>query len=269
MPSRRFANLRLHGALNDFLPGTMRRGRIEIPVDGTRSVKDAIESVGVPHVEIDVIIVDGRSVDFAYLLRGGEDLDAYTSCLETSGRDILGLRPATDADARFVVDGHLAKLARNLRMAGFDVLWQNDWHDDHIVALAHDGGRTILTRDKAMLRRGDVERGYFVRATDAEGQFAEVLDALRLVPLVNAFTRCRECNALLEDVPPESVQHRLPGNVRGLYDRFRHCPGCDRVYWEGTHFQRMKAAMSRAGGEYSTQTLPTIPLAVRSPQEQD
>ena len=130
-------------------------------------------------------------------------------------------------------------------MAGFDTLWTAQWDDDEIVKIAAVQARTILTRDKGMLRRKEVERGYFVRATESEAQLGEVIGALQLEGLLAPFTRCRECNVPLEDASREAVLDRLPEMVRDAYDRFKRCPGCGRVYWEGTHFERMRAVMER------------------------
>ena len=130
-------------------------------------------------------------------------------------------------------------------MAGFDTLWSNDCDDDRIIRLAAAEKRTILTRDKGMLRRSEVERGYFVRATGSEAQLAEVIRALQLETLIAPFTRCRECNVVLEDVTREAVIDRLPPMVRDLYQRFKRCPGCERVYWEGSHFARMQGVLAR------------------------
>jgi uncharacterized protein with PIN domain len=161
---------------------------------------------------------------------------------------LVRLRPRPLRDPRFVADGHLGKLARHLRMAGFDTLWSSEWDDDEIVDISTVQKRTILTRDKGMLRRGEVDRGYFVRATESEAQLDEVVRALQLEGLLAPFTRCRECNTLLEDVERESVLDRLPEKVRALYTRFRHCRGCGRVYWEGSHYERMRGLLDRVGG---------------------
>jgi uncharacterized protein with PIN domain len=240
--------LRFYAELNDFLPEERRARAFALEIDRARSVKDAIESAGVPHTEVDLIVVDGRSVDFAHLLRGGERVAVYPMFESLDIVPVLRLRPMPLRDPRFVADGHLGKLARHLRMAGFDTLYGNDWDDDEIVRLAALQKRTILTRDKGMLRRGDVDRGYFVRAIESEAQLAEVLARLQLEALVAPFSRCRECNTPLEDVARDAVQDRLPEKVRVLYERFRHCPGCDRIYWEGTHFDRMNAVLRRLGG---------------------
>ena len=243
--ARPTSSFRFYEELNDFLPEERRKRDFPVEIDRARSVKDAIESAGVPHTEVDLILVDGRSVDFTHLLRGGERVAVYPMFESLDITPLLRLRPRPLRDPRFVADGHLGKLARHLRMAGFDTLWLNDSHDDAIVRISNAERRTILTRDKGMLRRADVERGYFVRATESEAQLAEVVRALQLEPLLAPFTRCRECNTLLEDVERDAVIGRLPDKVRGFYDRFKRCVGCDRVYWEGTHYRRMRAILDR------------------------
>jgi hypothetical protein len=245
MDARPTAQFRFYEELNDFLPQARRKREFAVEIDRARSVKDAIESVGVPHTEIDLIVVDGESVDFSHLLRGGERVAVYPMFESLDIAAVLRLRPMPLRDPRFIADVHLGKLARHLRMAGFDTLYTDYWNDDEIVRIAGVQKRTILTRDKAMLRRGDVERGYFVRAVESEAQLAEVLSRLQLDTLVAAFTRCRECNTPLEEVSREAVLDRLPEKVRGFYRDFKRCPGCERVYWEGTHFQRMKGVLDQ------------------------
>lgn len=243
--ARTSAVFRFYEELNDFLPEERRKRDFAIEIDRARSVKDAIESAGVPHPEVDLILVDGRSVDFTHLLRGGERVAVYPVFESLDITPLVRLRPLPLRDPRFVADGHLGKLARHLRMAGFDTLCDAGWDDDHIVSISAVQRRTILTRDKAMLRRSDVERGYFVRAVDSEAQLREVVGRMQLEGRLAPFTRCRECNVLLEDVDREAVLARLPEKVQGLYERFRRCPGCERVYWEGTHFERMKGVLER------------------------
>ena len=217
----------------------------DLEIDRSRSVKDAIESAGVPHTEVDLILVDGVSVGFDHLLTGGERVAVYPMFEALDVSPLVRLRPRPLRDPRFVADVHLGKLARHLRMAGFDTVWSNAWDDDRIVRESLEGRRTILTRDKAMLRRREVERGYFVRATESEAQLAEVLRALQLEGLVAPFTRCRECNTELEPVDKAQVADGLPEKVRGFYETFKRCPGCGRIYWEGTHFARMRGIFDR------------------------
>ncbi len=184
MVSRGTAIVRVYEELNDFLPEARRKRDIDVEVDLPRSVKDAIESLGVPHTEIDLILVDGKSVDFAHLLQGGERVAVYPMFEALDIAPVLRLRPMPLRDPRFIADVRLGKLARHLRMAGFDASWSNDWDHDEIVRRSLAERRTILTRDKAMLRRNEVERGYFVRAVESEAQLAEVVRALQLETLV-------------------------------------------------------------------------------------
>jgi uncharacterized protein with PIN domain len=248
MAARPAVELRFYEELNDFLPEERRKRAFAVEVDRARSVKDAIESAGVPHTEVDLVIVDGRSVDFTHVLRGGERVAVYPMFEALDIAPLVRLRPRPMRDPRFVADTHLGKLARHLRMAGFDTLYGADWDDDRIVAISRGERRTILTRDRAMLRRREVERGYCVRAVESETQLGEVVAALQLEGLLAPFTRCRECNTLLDDVPREAVLDRVPPKVRELHERFKRCATCGRVYWEGSHFARMKGVLERLPG---------------------
>jgi hypothetical protein len=246
-PERPSAIFRFYEELNDFLPPAQRKRDIAVPIDRARSVKDAIESAGVPHPEVDLVIVDGRSVDFAHLLRGGERVAVYPMFERLDVGPLQRLRPRALREPRFIADAHLGKLARHLRMAGFDVLFDAAAGDGAIVQAAAGSRRTILTRDKALLRRRDVDRGYFVRSDAADVQLGEVIAALQLEGAMRPFSRCRECNTPLEDASRESVPAGLaPPRVLELYATFKRCPGCARVYWQGSHYERMQGLLDRA-----------------------
>jgi len=184
MVTRGTAIVRFYEELNDFLPEARRKRDIDVELDLPRSVRDLIESLGVPHTEIDLILVDGKSVDFAHLLQGGERVAVYPMFEALDITPVLRLRPVPLRDPRFIADGRLGALARDLRAAGFDTSWASDWDDDEIVRRSLAERRTVLTRDKMMLRRSEVERGYFVRSTESEAQLAEVVRALQLERLV-------------------------------------------------------------------------------------
>ena len=232
------AEFRFYEELNDFLQPRLRKTAFPIGIDRGRSVKDALESAGVPHTEIDLILVDGVSVGFGHVLFGGERVAVYPVFERL---DIAPLR-----DPRFVIDTHLGKLARHLRLAGFDSLWRNDYDDAEIVALALAERRIVLTRDRGLLKRRAVERGHFVHATDAELQLTEVIRVFQLEAMLRPFSRCRECNAALVDADKAEVSERLPEKVRKFYDRYRRCPGCGRIYWEGSHYERLQGMLARA-----------------------
>ena len=240
------AEFRFYEELNDFLHARLRKTAFLIDIDRGRSVKDAIESAGIPHTEVDLIIVDGVSVGFEHVLKGGERVSVYPMFERLDIASLQHLRPAPLREPRFVLDTHLGKLARHLRLAGFDSLWRNDYADEQIVVLALAERRIVLTRDCGLLKRRAVERGHFVHATDAESQLAEVVRVFQLEGLLRPFSRCRECNVCLVDADKSELTQRLPERIRSFYDRFRRCPGCARIYWEGTHYERLKRMLALA-----------------------
>jgi hypothetical protein len=182
MVSRGTVIVRVYEELNDFLPEARRKRDIDVEVDRPRSVRDAIESLGVPHTEIDLILVDGKSVDFAHLLQGGERVAVYPC---SGARHHARAASASHAASRSSLHRRRSPEARTPPShGGLRTSWSGDWDDDEIVRRAFAERRTILTRDKAMLRRREVERGYFVRAVESEAQLAEVVRALQLERLV-------------------------------------------------------------------------------------
>ena len=245
---RPVATFRFYEELNDFLPPERRKRDFGVEVDRARSVKDAIESVGVPHPEVDLVIVDGESVGFGHLLHGGERVAVYPMFERLDVSPLQRLRPRPLRDPRFIAAAQLGKLARHLRMAGFDVLHDAGAAGETIVRCAATSRRTILTRDKGLLRMRDVERGYFVRSDAADVQLGEVVAALQLEGAMRPFTRCRECNDLLEDLSREALPATVPAAIRTLYDAFKRCPRCGRTYWPGSHYARMSGLLELARG---------------------
>jgi len=248
---RASAEFRFYEELNDFLAPQRRKNVFQVPIDRGRSVKDAIESVGVPHTEVDLVLVDGASVAFGHVLRGGERVAVYPVFERLDIAPIVHLRPSPLRETRFVLDCHLGKLARHLRMAGFDSLWETDYGDEEIVALSAAQKRVILTRDKGLLKRRAVEHGHYVRETDSEKQFREVVRAFQLERLLKPFTRCRVCNSALRELPRESIHGRVPEEVWRTQEAFTDCPNCGRIFWRGTHYERL-ARILRAASAVSS-----------------
>jgi uncharacterized protein with PIN domain len=244
--ARAFAELRFYEELNDFLAPELRKRAFRMPIDRGRSVKDAIESVGVLHTEVDLVLVDGASVAFEHVLRGGERVAVYPAFERLDIAPVVHLRPSPLRETRFVLDTHLGKLARHLRLAGFDSLWENDYGDEEIVALSVTQKRVILTRDKGILKRRAVQRGHLVRETESERQFCEVVRAFQLERSLRPFSRCRVCNAALREVPKESVRSRVPETVWRELDDFTECPQCARIFWRGTHYERLRRVLESA-----------------------
>jgi uncharacterized protein with PIN domain len=204
------------------------------------SVKDMIEAFGVPHTEVDLILIDGESVDFSYVVQDGDRVAVYPVFESLDIQPLLRVRPRPLRQPRFVLDAHLGRLAAYLRMMGFDTLYRNDYGDAELARISQDEHRILLTRDRGLLKRSAVTHGCYVRETDARRQLKEVLDRFDLARLVAPFQRCLRCNALLEPVAKEEVAARLPETTSREYDTFQRCPQCERIYWQGGHYRRMR-----------------------------
>jgi uncharacterized protein len=234
------AVFRFYAELNDFLPPRRRFREFRHEFLDTATAKDFIESFGVPHTEVDLILANGKSVDFSYRVRDGDRISVYPVFEAFDIAPLERLRPKPLREPRFVLDVHLGRLAAYLRMLGFDTLYRNDYADEELAAIAGDGERRILlTRDAGLLKRGAVTHGYYVRETNARRQLREIVTRFDLARLCRPFTRCMRCNTPLEDVAKEEVAAELPPRTAEAHHEFRRCPGCGRVYWKGAHYRRM------------------------------
>ena len=246
------ASFRFYARLNDFLPARRRGRRFTHVLQGAASVKDVIEALGVPHTEVDVIVVNGEAEDFTYRLRDHDEVSVYPAFQSI---DISGVRRAGSdppQPVRFALDVHVGKLASLLRLVGFDTVVLAD--DADMAAVAARDGRIVLTRDVGLLKRNLVRHGHWVRHTDPESQLAEVLERFDLVTRMEPFVRCVRCNTLLVPVDAEAVADRLPPRTRATFRQFHRCPGCDRVYWQGSHYGRLALVVDRARARASTPT---------------
>jgi len=245
--------IRFYEELNDFLPRESRKRDIEFTFAGRRSVKDLIESLGVPHVEVDLILANGKSVDFSYIVRDGDRLSVYPVFERFSIQGVTKLRPAPLRTTTFVLDVHLRKLARTLRLFGFDVDYDPHRDDPELAAIAEREKRILLTRDRGLLMRKIVERGLIIRNTDPERQIIEVLDRLDLWDAIHPFSRCIECNGGIASLEPSSpvfnaLKDAIPPGVLSWCREFYRCASCGKIYWKGSHYDRLAALVRRVTG---------------------
>jgi hypothetical protein len=245
---------RFYAELNDFLPPARRQIAFPLAFDGRESVKDLIESLGVPHTEIDLVLVNGDPADFARLVNDGDRVSTYPAFRRLDIGSVTRVRPAPVAGAIFVLDTHLGRLAAYLRLAGFDAQYRADWDDETLASMSRDEQRILLTRDQALLKRRAITHGYYVRDTSARRQLIEVIRRFDLLPLMRPFSRCLRCNSLVEPVAREAVVDQLPPRTRLHYHEFSRCPTCSRVYWKGSHHDWMRALLERATAEARTET---------------
>jgi uncharacterized protein len=232
---------RFYEELNDFLPSARKKREFSTSFTGNPSVKDVIESIGVPHSEIDLILVNGNSVDFSYKLGNEDRVSVYPvfESLDISGATHLRAKPLRET--KFICDVHLGRLAKYLRSAGFDTDYKSDLTDNQIIAIAVSEKRIILTRDRGLLKNHLVTHGNWIRSAYPREQFSEVIRRFDLKSSFKPFTRCLECNEVLLEVCKEEIISQLQTKTKKYYSSFKKCPICKRIFWEGSHYEKMRS----------------------------
>jgi uncharacterized protein with PIN domain len=234
------AYFRVYAELNDHLPPLDRFKTLEKDFTVSSTVKDMIESFGVPHAEIDLIVANGESVGFDYRVRDGDRVAVYPVFEALDIRPELRVRVKPLREPRFVLDVHLGKLAAYLRMLGFDAMYRSCFSDPELVRISSDERRILLTRDRGLLKHAAVTHGYWLRETDSRRQAAEVVRRFDLAAAMRPFTRCMECNGVLEPISIEAAREFVPERVVAALKEFRRCPRCGRIFWKGSHYDRMR-----------------------------
>ena len=242
-------SIRFYAELNDFLPPRRRQVSFEHALSEHASVKHVIETLGVPHTEVDLVLVNGESVEFAYRVQDGDRISVYP-VFESIDISALGrVRPRPLRETRFVLDVHLGRLAGYLRMLGFDALYHNEYDDAMLADISRRERRILLTRDRGLLKRSAVSHGYLLREHDPRAQLAEVVRRFDLAGTIRPFTRCMRCNGVLDRVEKAAIEDRLLPKTRRYYDEFAVCRECGRIYWEGSHHQDMRRSLEQLLGE--------------------
>ena len=231
--------LRFYAELNDFLRDAQKQTRFTIELNRRTSVKDLIESLGVPHTEVEIILANGRSVDFSYIVEDEDELSVYPMFESVDVTPILKLREKPLRIPRFVLDCHLGRLARYLRQFGFDTLYRNDYSDDELAQTSATENRILLTRDRSLLKRSIITHGYFIRAFDPRKQLDEVIRRFDLRALITPFGRCTRCNGTVTEVDKQAIEDQLEPKTRLYFDTFWQCRSCGQIYWEGSHVKHM------------------------------
>jgi uncharacterized protein with PIN domain len=239
------AQFRFYAELNDFISHPKKTSDGNYPFNGSPSIKDAIEAQGIPHTEVDLILVNGTSVDFSYRLQDGDTVSVYPVFESLDISTVIRLRQKPLRIVRFILDVHLGKLSRILRMLGFDSLYRNDYDDAEIVTIALKEKRVILTRDRGILKIKAVTHGYWIRSSIPEKQVTEVLDRFDLYSQIHPFYRCMSCNGMIVSVGKTDIEDRLQRKTKQYYDDFSICSACGKLFWKGTHYDRMKTYIDR------------------------
>lgn len=233
-------HIRFYEELNDFLPPQQRKVEFVHPFQQAGSIKDLIESLGIPHTEVDLILVNGVSVDFDYLVQNNDCISVYPVFEALDISPLTHLRPQPLRITRFVLDTHLGRLAAYMRMLGFDTLYRNDYDDPELVEISVNEHRILLTCDKQLLMRKQLHHGYYVRQRQPQKQLLEILQRFDLFHQQQPFTRCMHCNGEIGQVEKIAIENHLMPRTREYYDEFWQCQACGKIYWQGSHFRRMQ-----------------------------
>jgi uncharacterized protein len=238
---------RFYAQLNDFLPAAKRQRRFRHCPDDSSSIKNMIEAMGVPHTEVHLILVNDAPVDFSYFVQDVDRITVYPVFTSLDITPLSTVKPQPLEEIRFVLDIHLGRLAAYLRMLGFDTVYQrSDCGDAELARISGTENRILLTRDLGLLKRSIVQHGYYVRETNPQRQLTEIVKRFNLIPNLTAngpsvpFHRCLDCNGLLEPVDKETISDKLPFKTKQYYDDFRQCVACGKIYWKGSHYNRMQ-----------------------------
>jgi len=251
LPGPLCACFRFYAELNDHLPPSLQFGMVEKRFFVPASVKDMIESLGVPHTEVDLVLVNGESSDFTRMVQNGDRVAVYPVFESIDITLALRVRPEPLREPKFVLDVQLGRLAGYLRMLGFDTVYANRASDVELVRISTEQRRILLTRDRGVLKHSAVTHGYWLRETDSRRQTAEVVRRFDLARSLRPLTRCMVCNELLRETLTAEVGGRVPQGTLAWCSEFRECVGCGRVYWEGSHCRRMRQWIEQLSGAAS------------------
>lgn len=233
--------IRFYEELNDFLEERKKKAVYNVKTNPGQTVKDLIESENVPHTEVDLILVNSVSVDFSYQVKENDRISVYPVFESMDIKNATKLRPLPlrllpSKKTSFIIDVNLGKLARYLRIAGFDTLYSNSYEDSEIAEISVKEDRIVLTRDRDLLKRSIIKRGYWIRSQNAILQYHTVLERFDLKDSVAIYSRCPSCNGELQVADKKDILDRIPHKTAKYYDDFKICRECGKIYWKGSHY---------------------------------
>lgn len=233
------AHFTFYEELNHFLPHRHKYQAIPHRFTWRASVKDMIESLGVPHPEVYLIGINGISADFSHIVCDGDDIHVYPISVTAPLTPKIPLIPPYPGRPRFVLDTHLGRLASYLRMMGYDTLYRNDFQDEELAYISHYEQRILLTRDIGALKRSLVIYGYYVRSTAPRAELTEVCRRYQLIADIRPFRHCMKCNGLLNLVDKAHIKNSLNHRTFQTFEIFHQCQSCQQIYWKGSHYEKM------------------------------
>ena len=231
--------IRCYAELNDHLLPEQRYTNFRISLPSILSIEELCNQLHIKSDEVDLVLVNGHSVDLTYQIKQDDYISIYPVFESIDIGSVTNVRDVPLRQVKFVLDVHLGKLARHLRLFGFDTLYQHDYSDDVLLNISLSQHRILLSRDASLMSNKLLTHAHLINNTNPRLQLIEVLKYFDLFNLCNPFSRCIECNSLLQPVPKEDIILRIPPLVKEWCNEYQICAPCDRIYWRGSHFQKM------------------------------
>ena len=239
--------LTFHNDLQMLLKKSQAGKVVKYALKRRASLKDIIESQGVPHTEVAQILLGNKELGFAFIPVGGEDIDIFPFSEEISVFNSTLLRPQPMSSLKFMVDINVQKLARNLRIIGFDTSMVPDMRLIEIGKVATSEHRIVITRNRELLKCNTVVHGHLVRSEDHVIQLQEVVKLYKIKLHIKPFSRCIACNGDLMSVTKQDIIHRLEPLTRKYFNTFKRCSDCEKIYWQGSHYNQMLKMITEIG----------------------
>jgi len=238
------ATFRFYEELNDFLPPSRRKNDFTIRFKGRESVKDLIEALGIPHTEVDLILINGTSVGFNTIVKDRDRISVYPVFESLDIKGVTHLRKLPLRTVRFIADNNIMDVVKYMRALGFDVVVNPAFTPREIIDFSKKENRTILTKSRHLLKFKDVTHGIFIRQGNLKDQIRHILTLLNLFDSVKPFSRCLVCNTILSDAPEERIETQVPPKVKRRCETYVYCVQCQKIYWQGTHHEKIKAVLA-------------------------
>ncbi|MFH0988411.1 MAG: Mut7-C RNAse domain-containing protein [bacterium] len=233
-------HIRFYEELNDYLPEEKRKVCFTQSFATGVTLEDTINHFTIPVGEVDLILLNGKSAGLEKLLHDGDRVSIYPVFESFDISDVQTIRERPLRQSRFILDVHLGKLAFHLRMFGFDTMYRTDFQDHELVQGSIGEQRILLSKDRSLLKNKQLTHFYEVKDNNPRMQLIEVMQRFDLYNSIHPFTRCLLCNTILLPIEKESVLDKLPEKVKLCFNHFMFCRSCERVYWPGSHFEKMK-----------------------------
>ena len=202
-----------------------------------------IEALGIPHSQVDLILVNGKSVTFYHTVQDGDRVSVYPVFESLNITKITRLRKTPLRRNKFIADINLGHIAKYMRILGFDSYYDPFLSPHEIIEISKRENRIILTQSRKLLKFKAVTHGVFIRPGTPTEQIKQIIDTLDIKDSIKLFSRCLRCNTPLKKVAKEKVLDRIPQKTKKFCDKYLECQSCDKIYWKGTHFIHIKKAI--------------------------